>query len=91
MAWYRCTVKEVGPANSGSTSDPNVLLSLTDNGGTFENQWFYAAEGTQAAMLSVGIAALTYGSLVEVGCDPPNPGGSPYTQVTNLYLLAAGV
>ncbi len=89
MAFYNCIVNEVGPANSGSTSNPNVLLNLTDTGGSFASTWFYAGEGAQVAMLAVGIAALTNNKHVEVGADPPNPGGSPYTAISNLYLLTS--
>jgi PASTA domain-containing protein len=88
MAWYTCIVNEVGPANSGATSNPNVLLNLTDTEGSFANNWFYAAEGTQAAMLTVGIAALTNGKHVEVGAEPPNPQNTPYSAISNLYLLS---
>jgi hypothetical protein len=85
MAFYTCTVNEVGPANYGSTSNPNVLLNLTDTGGAFANVWFFASDGTQAAMLEVGIAALLNNKHVEVGCDPPvnNVGAG----IGNFYLL----
>ena len=87
MAFYRCIVHEVGPSNSGLTSNPNVLLNLTDTGGTFDHNWFYAGEGAQVAMLAVGIAALTNNKPLEVGADPPNVGNVPYTAISVLYLL----
>jgi hypothetical protein len=89
MAWYRCTINEVGPIsyNAGQTSIPNVLLNLTDTAGSFANTWFQAPDGTQAAMLAVGLVALTNNKFLEVGADPPTDGSTP--AISNLYLLAS--
>ena len=52
MAFFSCIVNEVGPAADGTeTSAPVIYINLTDTGGSFANQWFYAAEGSQAQML----------------------------------------
>jgi len=93
MAWYICTVNEVGPATDGSeTSSPVVYINLTDTGNTpaaFVGQWFYAAEGGQNSMLAVALAAINGGKHVRAGGDPPNAGGSPYTIITRLYLKSS--
>jgi hypothetical protein len=92
MAWYLCTVNAVGPATDGTeTNDPVVYINLTDtaNPAAFAGQWFYAAQGGQNQMLAVALAAMNGGKHVQVGGDPPNSGGSPYTQITRLYLNAS--
>ena len=82
MPFYSCTVNEVGPAADGSeTSDPVVYINLTDTLGSFTNQWFYAAEGSQNQMLAVGLTAMNTNRQVEVAADPPNAGSVPYTSV----------
>jgi len=87
MAFFSCIVNEVGPAADGTeTSAPVIYINLTDTGGSFANQWFYAAEGSQAQMLSVGLAAMNTNRKVEVGADPPNARGVPSTSVTRMYL-----
>jgi hypothetical protein len=87
MPFYSCTVNEVGPAADGSeTSDPVVYINLTDTLGSFTNQWFYAAEGSQNQMLAVGLTAMNTNRQVEVAADPPNAGGVPYTSVSRMYL-----
>jgi len=91
MAWYTCVVNNVGPATDGTeTNDPVVYINLTDtaNPATFVGQWFYAAEGGQNQMLAVALAAINGGKYVQAGANPPNPGGSPYTEITRLYLNA---
>jgi hypothetical protein len=93
MAWYfKCIVNNVGPATDGTeTSDPVVYINLTDAGNTpaaFVGQWFYAAQGGQNAMLAVALAAMNSGKHVQAGVVPPNPGGSPYTAITRMYLNA---
>ena len=45
MAFFYCTVNEIGPAADGTeTPDPVIYINLTDTGGSFVNQWFQAAE-----------------------------------------------
>jgi len=89
MPFFSCTVNEIGPAADGTqTSTPVIYIDLTDTGGSFKNQWFYAAEGSQAQMLSVGLAAMTINRQVEVALGTPIV---PYSVVTRMYLLAAGV
>lgn len=90
MAWYTCTVNNVGPATDGTeTSVPVVYINLTDTRTTppaFVGQWFYAAEGGQNQMLAVALAAMNGGKHVQAGAVPPNSGGSPYTAISRLYL-----
>ena len=92
MAWYTCTVNSAGPATDGTeTSDPVVYINLTDTApsSAFTAQWFYAGETGQTLMLAVAIAALNSGKHVEVGAYPPNPSGSPYTEITRFYLKSS--
>jgi hypothetical protein len=87
MPFFSCTVNEVGPAADGTeTSTPVIYINLTDTGKSFVNQWFYAAEGSQAQMLSVGLAAMNTNRQVEVDAVTPNKSGSPYTSVARMYL-----
>lgn len=86
MPWYACTVNEVGPASDASdTPSPVVYINLTDTAGSFENIWFYAANGIQQQLLDVGIAAITHGKDVEVGAIAPEPGNNPFTEVSRFY------
>jgi hypothetical protein len=83
---YVCTVNQVGPASDGSeTPAPVVYINLTDTGGAFENFWFYAANGIQQQLLEVGISAIAQGKDVAVGASEPNPGNSPYTEVSRIF------
>ena len=83
---YVCTVNEVGPASDGSeTPAPVVYINLTDTDGAFENFWFYAANGIQQQLLDVGISAIAYGKDVVVGVCDPNPGNSPFTEVSRIF------
>jgi len=87
MPWYTCTVNEVGPATDGTdTPDPVVYINLTDTAGSFKTTWFYAGNLGQNQMLSVGIAAISGNKHVQVGATAPNPGNSPYTEITRMYL-----
>ena len=87
MAFFSCTVNEIGPAADGiETVNPVIYINLTDTGGSFVNQWFYAAENSKAQMLSVGLAAMSTNRQVEVAIDSPNV---PYSSVTRMYLLGS--
>ena len=89
MPWYNCTVNEVGPATDGSeTPAPVVYINLTDTGGSFTNTWFYAANGGQNQMLTVGVAAISSHKSVQVAAAAPSPGGGPYTEISRMYLRA---
>jgi len=90
MAWYTCTVNEAGPADDATdTPDGSVYINLTDQGGAFPGgTWFYCAAGSKSSMLAVALAAISVGAQVEVGALPPNPGGSPLTEIQRLYLIA---
>ena len=60
MAFFSCTVNEIGPAANGAeTPHPVIYINLTDTGGSFTNQWFHAAENSKCQMLSVGLAAMS--------------------------------
>ena len=72
MPFFTCTVNEIGPAANGTeTPAPVIYINLTDNGGSFVNQWFHAAERSKAQMLSVGLAAISTNKPVEVAIDAP--------------------
>jgi hypothetical protein len=88
MPFFSCTVNEIGPAADGTeTADPVIYMNLTDTGGSrFANQWFYAAENSEAQMLSVGLAAMSTNKQVEVAIETPNV---PYSSVTRMYLLGS--
>ena len=87
MAFFSCTVNEIGPAADGTeTADPVIYINLTDTGGSFVNQWFHAAENSKTQMLSVGLAALSTNRQVEVAINTPNV---PYSSVTRMYLLGS--
>jgi hypothetical protein len=87
MAFFSCTVNEIGPAADGTeTANPVIYINLTDAGGSFVNQWFHAAENSKAQMLSVGLAAMSTNRQVEVAIDTPNV---PYSSVTRMYLLGS--
>jgi hypothetical protein len=89
MAWYVCTVNEVGPAADGTeTPEPVMYINLSDYQNTFSNTWFYAADGMQDDLLSVGISAITGQKYVEVAASPPNAGNNPYTEITRIYERA---
>jgi hypothetical protein len=87
MPFLSCTVNEIGPAADGSeTPDPVIYMNLTDTGGSFTNQWFYAADRSKAQMLSVGLAAMSANMRVEAAIDTPNV---PYSAVRRMYLLGS--
>jgi hypothetical protein len=91
MAWYTCTVNNVGPATDGTeTTPPVIYINLTDtaNPPAFTGQWFYASDGGQNQMLAVALAAMNGQKHVDAGATPPNAGGAPYTAITRLYLDA---
>jgi len=86
VPWYACTVNAVGPASDASdTPVPVMYIQLTDTAGSFENIWFYAANGIQQQLLDVGIAAITDGKDVSVGAVAPLPGNQPFTEVSRIY------
>ena len=88
MAFFSCTVNEIGPAADGTeTAHPVIYINLTDAGGSFANRWFHAAENSKAQMLSVGLAAMSTNRQVEVAVDTPNV---PYSSITRMYLLGSG-
>ena len=87
MAFFSCTVNEIGPAADGTETPPPVIyINLTDTGGSFVNQWFHAPEDSKAQMLSVGLAAISTNRQVEVAIDAPNV---PYSRVRRMYLLGS--
>jgi hypothetical protein len=87
MSFFSCTVNEIGPAADGTeTADPVIYMNLTDTGGSFVNQWFYAAENSKDQMLSVGLAAMSTKRQVEVALNTPTV---PYSSVTRMYLLGS--
>jgi hypothetical protein len=88
MGFFTCTVNEIGPAADGAeTAEPVIYINLTDTGGSFANQWFYAAERSKTQMLSVGLAAMSTNRPVEAAIDTPNV---PYSSVRRMYLMGPG-
>ena len=88
MPFFSCTVNEIGPAADGAeTAEPVIYVNLSDTGGSFANQWFYAAERAKTQMLSVGLAAMSANRPVEAAIDTPNV---PYSIVRRMYLLGPG-
>jgi len=88
MAFFSCTVNEIGPAADGAeTAEPVIYMNLTDTAGGFANQWFYAAERSKAQMLSVGLAAMSTNRPVEAAIDTPDV---PYSGVRRMYLMGPG-
>ena len=89
MTWYTCAVTEAGPggAGLGETSIPVIYICLTDIAGKFTNQFFYADDASKRETLAVALAAINGKKHVQVDADPPNPGGTPITCVSRMYLL----
>ena len=88
MAFFSCTVNEIGPAADGAeTAEPVIYINLTDTGGSFANRWFYAAERSKTQMLSVGLAAMSTNRPVEAAIDTPDV---PYSSVRRMYLMGPG-
>jgi hypothetical protein len=89
MTEFVCIVQQAGVATSGApTPNPGVLFLLSDTGGSFQNEWFYAANSGKKEMLAVALAAISTQSQVNAWCDPPVTGG-PSTECYNLYLTAS--
>jgi hypothetical protein len=87
--WYTCRVNRAGPAADGTdTPTPVIYINLTDQGGAFTGQWFFAEVNSKNEMLAVALAAIGLGKTVNAFVDPPKPGGSPYTQCSRLYVVA---
>jgi hypothetical protein len=90
MPWYTCQVTEAGPAADGTeTTPPVIYIELTDQAGSFSAQWFYAAENARDEILAVALSAISTGFSVEAAAVAPNPGGTPYTEISRLYLISA--
>ncbi len=88
-SWYTCTVDRVGPAADADEYPPPVVyIMLSDQGGAFGGQWFYAASNATNEMLAVALSAISLGKSVDASLDPPNAGGVPYTQCYRFYIVA---
>jgi hypothetical protein len=88
-AYFTCSVNRAGPvADASGMTRPAIFVNLTDAAGQFDNQWFIAADDARAEMLTVAIAAITHSKKVNVVLVPPNPGGSPFTPVLRMYIVA---
>ena len=86
--WLTCTVGWVGVA-SDSTDSPNPVtyMVLNDNAGSFANTFFFAADNAKTEMLAVALMARSLNCPVQVDVNPPNPGGTPSTQINRLYMM----
>jgi hypothetical protein len=90
MAWFTCTVNNAGPASDANeTPIPAIYINLTDQGGSFANKWFYAADNSKQQMLAVALNAMTVGASVQMGGDPPNDNNNPFTRIDRLYVNAS--
>jgi hypothetical protein len=93
MPWYTCRVNNVGPA-ADATETPNggVYVNLTDtaNPPAFAGQWFYFADNSKNSMMAVALAAISIGTTVQAGGNPPNAGNNPFTEIWRFYLNAPG-
>ena len=77
-----------GPAADGNqTTNPVIYIGLTDLGGKFTGQWFFAAKNSKAEMLAGALSAISLGKTVPVVLDPPDVNGSPYTQYYRFYIV----
>jgi hypothetical protein len=65
-----------------------IYINLTDQGGAFAGQWFFAAANSRNEMLAVALAAIGLEKTVNASLDPPKPGNSPYTQCYRMYVVA---
>jgi hypothetical protein len=87
MAWFTCTVNAAGPASDATeTAVPVIYINLTDQGGSFTDNWFFAADNSKQQMLAVALNAISLGATVQMGGDPPNASNNPFTQIDRLYL-----
>jgi hypothetical protein len=87
--WNTCRVNLAGPAADGTeTPNPVVYINLTDQGGTFSGQWFFASQDGKTEMLAVALSAISLGKNVAAALDPPNAGGTPYTECYRFYIIA---
>jgi hypothetical protein len=85
--WYVCDVNLAGPAsNSTETANPVIFMNLTDAGGAFTGNWFFAANVAKRDMLATSLAAISTSYRVSALLDPPNANNSPYTQCYRLYI-----
>jgi hypothetical protein len=91
MSWFTCRVNNVGPA-ADATETPNgaVYVNLTDqaNPPAFQGKWFYFDNTSKTSMLAVALAAVSIGTTVQVGGDPPNAANNPFTRIWRFYLNA---
>jgi hypothetical protein len=87
-----CLVNAAGPASDGleAPNPPDLVtyINLTDQGGSFANKWFYAADNSKSEMLAVALTAISVQASVQVTLDPPNAANDPFTKVYRLYLNA---
>lgn len=73
--YFTCTVDGAGVSVEPVTDTPAnpVYLYLTDSGGTFQKQQFYATDSARREMLAVGLAAISTQNQVRALLDPPDP------------------
>lgn len=84
MPNYLCTINQMGPANYGPTTNPNVYVNLTDTLGSFTDTWFYAAEGIQSQVIDVGLSAIIHKKHVNITADAPVASDGPYTAIVRM-------
>lgn len=85
---FTCTVNNAGASVGGpETPDPQIYFNLTDTGGSFAGQWFFAANKAKQEMLAVTLAAVSTQSSVFVWLDPPVAGSSNLTQCYTMHIV----
>jgi hypothetical protein len=85
---YTCIVNQVGPTTLHSdTPAPEIALNLTDVGGSFSDNWFFAAASARNQMLAVALAAVSTQLQVSAWVDPPNANNTPWTQCYELRVM----
>jgi len=75
--WFICNVVSAGPDENG-----NVLVRLTDSGGTFQARWFNAVATAKREMLATALATMTSGFKV----DAELVSTDEYSQLNRLYI-----
>lgn len=78
-ASYICNVIMAGPGGAA----PQVLLKLTDSGGSFSNRWFTARSGQEKTMLATALTAQANNMQIFIYTDTSLPG---YPVITSMYL-----
>ncbi len=84
---FVCNVNQAGVAdNPGGYPNPQVLLMLTDVGGSFDHAWVPVASSCRREALAVALAAISNGMTVNAWLVPPNSGAAI---CYNIYIIGS--